>query len=587
MTYLLRLVTCLFVLLSFNAFAVDTDGDGVDDVNDNCPNIPNLECTFANGQYTCTMPDSDGDGIGDACDDIGSLIEDFISDDSIAFTSGGGSPVRLIGDDIFTSPGCPLNHIWSNSAYGCKSQGFLMRRTPSMKGNIFNKEKIRTENVSFNSFPEIGQHPYCLNKFTSENKLVIAWDDDFLVFNRGSNNTFSEYTKISGLECSSNNSIAFSPIDDGYISANTSAINIYSGGFFTLPLDVNTFYQDKPSGLAIEGEIAIVHAKIVDENNQWNIIKSLIYIFEKNGTSWLKTSEIITDGVSRLKNAEIIVYDLYNSGGFKTYKKNGNNWSLDQIVEINNGQDHQGDYLYDNNFLISGSGNTLIIPGSNNAGVSLGDIYIKNEHGEWQFLRTADYPDDHPRNAPYDPNEIYALSDNFFIGGYQSLANQNGNKAYIYGFTDDDEDGVSNMRDNCLNLQNSDQADLDNDGIGDACDTNKDGDAWEDSFELAVGADPLNPSDNDIITSYLVDQANNSQALLDRYTDTDEDGISDALEIVLGGDPNDANDSGLLNQIKDYVVDSIGKSVPAMSGIGLLALGLSMLGLGAVRLRKK
>ena len=74
MTYLLRLVTCLFVLLSFNAFAVDTDGDGVDDVNYNCPNIPILECTFANGQYTCTMPDSDGDGIGDACDDIGSLI---------------------------------------------------------------------------------------------------------------------------------------------------------------------------------------------------------------------------------------------------------------------------------------------------------------------------------------------------------------------------------------------------------------------------------------------------------------------------------------------------------------------------------
>ena len=29
------------------------------------------------------------------------------------------------------------------------------------------------------------------------------------------------------------------------------------------------------------------------------------------------------------------------------------------------------------------------------------------------------------------------------------------------------------------------------------------------------------------------------------------------------------------------------KNVPAMGGIGLLALGLSMLGLGAVRLRRK
>ena len=68
MVNLLRLSACLFVLLSFNAFAVDTDGDGVDDANDNCPNVPNLECAFANNQYTCTRPDSDGDGIGDACD---------------------------------------------------------------------------------------------------------------------------------------------------------------------------------------------------------------------------------------------------------------------------------------------------------------------------------------------------------------------------------------------------------------------------------------------------------------------------------------------------------------------------------------
>ena len=31
MTYLLRLSACLFFLLSFNAFAVDTDGDGFSD----------------------------------------------------------------------------------------------------------------------------------------------------------------------------------------------------------------------------------------------------------------------------------------------------------------------------------------------------------------------------------------------------------------------------------------------------------------------------------------------------------------------------------------------------------------------------
>ena len=47
MTYLLRLSACLFVLFSFNAFAVDTDGDGFSDAGLRCGQVEE-EVSLAN-----------------------------------------------------------------------------------------------------------------------------------------------------------------------------------------------------------------------------------------------------------------------------------------------------------------------------------------------------------------------------------------------------------------------------------------------------------------------------------------------------------------------------------------------------------
>jgi hypothetical protein len=47
---------------NFEATAIDTDGDGVPDITDNCPTVSNPD-----------QLDSDGDGLGDACDQPGSI----------------------------------------------------------------------------------------------------------------------------------------------------------------------------------------------------------------------------------------------------------------------------------------------------------------------------------------------------------------------------------------------------------------------------------------------------------------------------------------------------------------------------------
>jgi hypothetical protein len=55
---------------------------------------------------------------------------------------------------------------------------------------------------------------------------------------------------------------------------------------------------------------------------------------------------------------------------------------------------------------------------------------------------------------------------------------------------DRDSDGVADSSDNCVRQPNPDQADLDGDGAGDACDPDLDGDGHSNAKERAQGTDP-------------------------------------------------------------------------------------------------
>ncbi len=119
-------------------------------------------------------------------------------------------------------------------------------------------------------------------------------------------------------------------------------------------------------------------------------------------------------------------------------------------------------------------------------------IYRSVVPGELGVLLADNVTGQSTVDAPVAQGETYYYT----VRAVDTSGNESENtgQVVITTLVDPDADGIGDPLDNCPAVANPDQADLDGDGLGNACDPDMDGDGIPNDDEIANATDPLSPN---------------------------------------------------------------------------------------------
>lgn len=449
------------VVAGFRQAGLDTDGDGIEDVADDCPVVADP-----------SQIDSDGDAIGDACElALQAKLSPPGDLQNVAYQFG--ASVAISGDTLV---------VGADSGY---ESG-----TATRPGSVFVYQ--RTGSTWSLSARIDGEHAG--DQFGSavaldgDTLVVFAWIGDAVYIYRRSGGTWGLEKKLANTGFIGKRSIALEgdTLAVGTVSGARSVVQVYTRSGTTWTQGPTLLSSDGVSNdyfgqaVALQGDRLAVGAFSHDAAGvHW---AGTAYVFDRGPSGWTQSAElmaadpqvqgafgegVVLDGDMLLVGAPSADDDL---GAIYRFDRTGGVWN--QTTKIRTQDAKYPDGL---GYVLALQGHTLLAgeQASKPIGPYSGKAFVYDRVGDVWRVSAKIVPADGVSYA-YFGSAAAIDHDTFVIGAYHDPAPGN-DKGSVYVYTrvpdqpDHDSDGVPDATDNCPDLSNPGQEDSNGNGIGDAC----------------------------------------------------------------------------------------------------------------------
>jgi len=501
----------------------DVDGDDVDDIDDNCPTVPNPD-----------QSDNEGDGTGDGCD---------ADDDNDGV------------EDTFDS--CPLVADGYQIAFASNRSGNYEIYTMNADGTGVTRLTNLTASDDEPSFHPTGSRILFTSTRNNSRREIYVMNPDGTGVTRLTNVAGGNAEAVFNPQ---GTKIAFTSRrfdnNENLFVMDADGTNTVQLTFFTSTSTFAKFPSFNHNGT----RIAFESQRGTIGNAQWDI-----FAINPDGTGEVRltTSGGQDSDPSYSSDGSKIVFVSNRDGNQEIYIMNSDGTGQTRLTD---------DPANDNYPSFSADGQKIVF--SSTRGADL-ELYVMNLDGtnvtqltnaagvsyQAVFGPQLDTDGDgvgdacdncsvaNPDQADTDLDGIADACDNCSQVSNPDQANNDGDALGDACDPDDDDDGVLDVADNCPFASNADQTDTDGDLIGNACDPDDDNDGVPDSFDncsLVVNPDQSD-ADSDGIGdacdgSYDVQTGTGSDVRVDApgasvtFSDVTEEGSTSFVPITLAQD---------------------------------------------------